>query len=306
MPRPLRLDYPGAIHHVYNRGNYRQDVFAMAGAARAFETCVFEACERCDWRLHAYTTMTNHYHLALETPRGNLVAGMQWLQSTYASRFNRFRKERGHLFQGRYGAVLVEPGEALLRVVNYIHLNPVKAKLVTVDQLAQYPWSSFRRFVGGARPGFLVCEDWLAELELVDNAVGWASYRSYLTFLSANDDEQRRQAFDRMSKGWAVGSPEWRQEVALVQSARVEQLQGEATRELKEVRWARVLKELLKQAGRTRADVARDAYGAEWKVRIAAELRRTTTATNAWIARELVMGCRSSVSVYLSQRKFKN
>src|SRR5438105_8111243 len=102
MARKLRLEYPGAIYHVINRGNYRHWIFTEEGTRAAFETCLFECCRRSQWLLHAFVVMSNHYHLALETPLGNLVAGMQWLQATFANRFNRFRKEHGHLFQGRY------------------------------------------------------------------------------------------------------------------------------------------------------------------------------------------------------------
>src|SRR5512147_1697273 len=102
MARKLRLEFPGACYHVINRGNYRADIFKTEGAKAAFEACLFEACEKSNWVLHAYVLMSNHYHLALETPDGNLVAGMQWLQATFANRFNKLRGERGHLFQGRY------------------------------------------------------------------------------------------------------------------------------------------------------------------------------------------------------------
>jgi len=110
MARKLRLEFPGAIYHVINRGNYRGFVFRTEGAKRAFVDCLFAACVRSEWRLHAFVVTGNHYHLALETPRGNLVAGMQWLQSTFANRFNKLRGEHGHLFQGRYKSLLVEEG----------------------------------------------------------------------------------------------------------------------------------------------------------------------------------------------------
>ena len=108
MARKLRLEYPGAMYHVLNRGNYRADIFLSEGSKHAFTKCLFETCEKAGWRLHAYIIMRNHYHLALETPGGNLVEGMRWLQSTYANRFNRLRKESGHVFQGRYHALIVE------------------------------------------------------------------------------------------------------------------------------------------------------------------------------------------------------
>jgi len=127
MARKLRLEFPGACYHVINRGNYRAWVFREEKTKAAFEACLFEACARCQWRLHAFVIMGNHYHLAMETPLGNLVAGMQWLQATFANRFDRLREEHGHLFQGRFKALLVEPGGALGQVCHYIHLNPVRA-----------------------------------------------------------------------------------------------------------------------------------------------------------------------------------
>jgi len=149
MPRAPRMEFPGAFYHLLNRGNYRSPIFSSDGAKAAFEQTLFEALDRFGWSLRAYVLMSNHFHLCVETPEPNLVAGMQWLESVYASRFNRYRKERGHVFQGRYKALLVEPGEPVLRVVNYLHLNPVKAGLVEVEGLADYRLSSRRHLWNG-------------------------------------------------------------------------------------------------------------------------------------------------------------
>src|SRR5580698_5881166 len=113
MARKLRLEFPGAVYHVINRGNYRTDIFADEKTRAAFESCLFEACRKSAWILHALVVMTNHFHLGVETPDGNLVAGMHWLSTTFASRFNGLRHELGHLFQGRYKALLVEDGRCL-------------------------------------------------------------------------------------------------------------------------------------------------------------------------------------------------
>jgi REP element-mobilizing transposase RayT len=93
---------------VLNRGNYRSNVFLRGGAKEALLTCLGEACEKMGWVVHAHVVMRNHHHLALERPAANLVEGMRWLQSTYANRFNRLLDERGHVFQGRYQAIVVE------------------------------------------------------------------------------------------------------------------------------------------------------------------------------------------------------
>jgi REP element-mobilizing transposase RayT len=108
MARPLRLDYPGAVYHVMARGNPGQKILLEDADRKLFLETLGEACARTDWQGHGYVLMANHYHLLLETHEANLVAGMKWLQSTYTSRYNRRHALCGHLFQGRYKAVLVE------------------------------------------------------------------------------------------------------------------------------------------------------------------------------------------------------
>jgi putative transposase len=307
VARKPRIQFAGALYHVINRGNYRHDVFATAAAAQAFEQCLFQACERMGWRLHAYAFMRNHYHLALATPRANLVEGMHWLQGTFATRFNRFRDERGHLFQGRYQALLIEPGPALAKVVNYIHLNPVRAQIVPLGQLAQFRWNSYGRFIRGGRPEFLVCADWLQEIGgLTDTPDGWQNYLKYLNRAGADESDPVRAADTELTQGWAIGSPDWRKAIAKEYAPRLgsHRLRGQEVAELKQADWSQALDGLLQRARRTRAQAAADWKGAGWKVAIAASLRSSTTATNAWIAREMHMGSPSSLSVYLS--KYKN
>ena len=109
MARKLRLEFAGACYHVINRGNYRRELFGDDGTRDAFQRCLFEACERFEWRLHAFVIMRNHFHLAAQTPEPNLSEGMKWLQGTWAARFNRFRRENGRPFQGRYKAQIWMP-----------------------------------------------------------------------------------------------------------------------------------------------------------------------------------------------------
>ena len=154
MARKLRVEYAGACYHVINRGNYRSDIFAARGA-ESFQRCLVEAAERFGWRLHAFVIMRNHFHLAVETPEPNLSEGMKWLQCTWAIRFNRFRGEVGHPFQGRYKGIHVERGTSLARVANYIHLNPICAGLVPVERVADYRWSSLPWFLGAHRQSLL-------------------------------------------------------------------------------------------------------------------------------------------------------
>lgn len=142
MARKLRIEYAGAMYHVINRGNYRSWIFETEGARHSFLNCLEQACVAMEWRLHAWVLMGNHYHLCLETPEPNLVEGMRWLQSTFANRFNRFRQMNGHVFQGRYKAILLDGG-AVGPVCHYINLNPVRAGLIEAAKLEDYPESSF-------------------------------------------------------------------------------------------------------------------------------------------------------------------
>ena len=141
MPRKQRIEYPGAIYHVISRGNYRKELFLRQNTGEAFERCLFEVVDGCGWKLHAYVIMSNHFHLVVETPEPNLVVGMKWLQSTFATRFNRLRKERGHVFQGRYKAILIGSDRPLLGLVDYVLLNPVRAKICTLPELKSYTLS---------------------------------------------------------------------------------------------------------------------------------------------------------------------
>src|SRR5487761_2266512 len=116
------------------------------GDRRRFVETLAEACAKTGWQLHAYVLMPNHFHLVVETPRPNLVAGMKWLLGTYTSRFNRRHKLFGHLFSGRYKSLIVDGsgGGYLKHVCDYVHLNPARAELMGADQpLRSFAWSSW-------------------------------------------------------------------------------------------------------------------------------------------------------------------
>ena len=125
MPRKLRVEYPGAVYHLMSRGDWREDIYLDDVDRQDFVKTLAEACQKTGWQVHAYCLMRNHYHLVLETPNANLVAGMAWLQSTYTIRLNHRHKLYGHVFSGRYKAQLVEgSGNGYLRTAcDYVHLN---------------------------------------------------------------------------------------------------------------------------------------------------------------------------------------
>src|SRR3989440_8178667 len=145
MPRKLRIEYPGAIYHLMNRGDRREDIFKDDFDRSRFLSTLGEACKKTEWQVHAYCLMRNHFHLVIETPQANLIAGMKWLLGVYTKRFNIRHKLCGHLFAGRYKALIVDgSGTGYLRTVcDYVHLNPVRAGLLKPDErLLAYPWSS--------------------------------------------------------------------------------------------------------------------------------------------------------------------
>ena len=136
MARQLRVEYPGAVYHVMLRGNNFQSIYETDTDRRRFLQTLEEVCEQTGWRVHAFVMMSNHYHLLLETPEANLVAGMKWFQGTYTQRFNSLNKRRGHLYQGRYKALIIEPDESdcFVTVGTYIHLNPFRAQIAGVGR----------------------------------------------------------------------------------------------------------------------------------------------------------------------------
>ena len=150
MARQLRVEYAGAIYHVMNRGVRREPIFQNDADRRRFLETHGETCAKTGWQGHAYCLMGNHFHLVLETPQPNLVAGMKWFLGTYTSRFNRRHKVFGHLFSGRYKALVVDgSGDRYLRTVcDYVHLNPARARLLGPEQaLCAFAWSSVGEYL---------------------------------------------------------------------------------------------------------------------------------------------------------------
>ena len=137
MARPLRLEFAGALYHVTSRGNERKPIFLDETDFDGFSQILSEVCERYNWVIHSYCLMNNHYHLLVETPDANLSKGMRQLNGVYTQWFNRKQRRVGHLFQGRYKAILVEKDAYLLELSRYIILNPIRAHMV--DNLSEWP-----------------------------------------------------------------------------------------------------------------------------------------------------------------------
>jgi REP element-mobilizing transposase RayT len=159
MARPLRIEYPGAVYHVTARGNARQPIFRDDQDRERFLGTLDHVMARYGWRCHAYCLMTNHYHLLIETPNPTLARGMRQLNGIYTQAFNGRHRRVGHLFQGRYHAVVVEKEAHLLELCRYVVLNPVRVKACRTA--GEWRWSSYRATAGlSGAPGFLMI-DWV-------------------------------------------------------------------------------------------------------------------------------------------------
>ena len=158
MARPLRLEFEGAVYHLTSRGNERSPIYRDDRDRRKYLEILGTVVSSSRWILHAYCLMVNHYHLLVETPLGNLTRGMQRLNGRYTQYFNIRHRRRGHLYQGRYKAILVEKEEHLLELCRYVALNPVRARMV--ERAIDWPWSSYRATAGKApKPDWLEI-DW--------------------------------------------------------------------------------------------------------------------------------------------------
>lgn len=159
MARPLRIEYPGAVYHITSRGNEKKAVFKDESDREAFLKVLAQVNNRYHWLCHAYCLMDNHYHLLIETPDGNLSIGMRQLNGVYTQTFNRRHKRTGHLFQGRFKAILIQKDSHLLEVCRYVVLNPVRARMV--EQPGDWKWSSYRATSGRESPHPCLTHDWI-------------------------------------------------------------------------------------------------------------------------------------------------
>ena len=141
MARPLRLELAGGLCHVTSRGDGRGDIYLSDADRETWLSVLGHVCARFNWRCHAWCQMSNHYHLVIETPEANLAKGMRQLNGVYTQRFNRTHGRVGHVFQGRYKAILVERDSYLLELARYVVLNPLRAGMI--QQLEAWPWSIY-------------------------------------------------------------------------------------------------------------------------------------------------------------------
>ena len=315
MPRRARIEYEGAFYHVLCRGDRREAIFFDDEDRQGFLATLGEVCERTGFVVHSYVLMDNHYHLLLETPAGNLVAGMKWFQGTYTARFNARHRLRGHLFAGRYKAALVERGEpAYGRLVSdYIHLNPARANIVNAEnpQLRTYKWSSFPIFCGeGKQPKWLRAADVFSWHHFdLRRAADRRAYGKYLQRRAAESwtgqtGRKTREAAELLKdlrSGWILGGEAFRDRMldlaaAVVGEKKRESFSGEELRGYDESAAKELLESGLRALGETLGSVRTMRCNDPRKQALAWLIKRNTMAGDKWITRELEMGHRSNLS----------
>jgi REP element-mobilizing transposase RayT len=303
MPRPLRIEYEGAMYHVMSRGDRREDIFLDDQDRRSFLRALGETCAKTGWEIHAYVLMSNHFHLVVETPQPNLSLGMKWMLGTYTQRWNRRWRRWGHLFGGRYKAQNIDersPGY-IRAACDYVHLNPERAHLLPVEEpLESYAWSSYPAYLKAKlRPTWLCTDRLLGEH-------GKETARHHLRLFAKGMELQRQEARapaaeNVFASGWRIGAEDfagWLSEKLGRRGAPSER--ARERRETDEQLAERLVREGLAVVAWKDEDLRVTPKGDPVKVELARLLRQQTPMTRAWIARRLHMGSASYVSALLS------
>ena len=311
MARPLRFQYPGAVYHVMARGDGGKVVFQTDDDRLVFLKRLEETCGSCGWRVHAWVLMGNHFHLLLETPQPNLVAGMKWLLGVFSQGWNRARGRQGHVFQGRYKAVPVNSSDSdtyYFRIVaDYIHLNAARAGLSggKLGKLSGYRWSSLSCYSKGKGPEWLEMDRVLRSFQLAETGRGRRAYVDWLEARASNPDggiDQR--ALDALRRGWYLGEDTFRDRLLdLVNKVKGVKARKRRTSECVGRDYGKLDAERLIETCGPRLGLPTDSEGLaelrkgdERKALLATLLRSRTTVGFDWIAKRLAMGHPGSVS----------
>lgn len=307
MARALRVEYEGARYHIMCRGNQSRGIFLSQDDADLFIRCLGEMCVRNQAVVHAWCLMSNHYHLLLETPRGNLVDAMKWFQGTFTQRYNARHKLCGHLFQGRYKAKVIDDDDGhYFRVVSdYIHLNPADAGIAKPGALQEYPWSSYPLYLkpSSKRPDWLNVSKVLSSCGMPQDSI--KARRAYMAYMDLRHQSialkklgaREKAAWKHMERGWVHGSKEFRDrllESLLEQGKNPEEL--EQKKEISEAAAGSVLAECLNHFGLEFSDLPGLAKSDPRKFLIAGLLRYHYPVRARWVSEKLVMGHFTTVS----------
>ena len=318
MPRQVRIEFPGAFYHIMARGDRRETIVRDEEDRRTFIRTLGEACLRAGFRVHAYVLMSNHYHLLLETPEANLSRGMGWLQNAFTRRINTRHQLWGHVFGGRYKSILVEPGNCYWALLDYIHLNPVRAGLVQRgDGLETYAWSSLPGYIQTPkkRPIWLDtemafsvsgCRDTASGrrdfLKILEQRVDWDKPGQAGARYSEDEGKPKLALHSALRRGWFFGSQQFREKLLKLANKtmtgrlkrKADGYQGEDIRDHGEQRAKRIMEAGLRFFKVSRKQL-RAATKSDWRKGVLAEAaQKETTVRLDWISQQLRMGERSS------------
>jgi len=292
------------MYHVMSRGDRREKIFLDDVDRHDFIKTLAEACQKTGWQVHAYCLMTNHYHVVLETPEPNLVAGMAWLQSTYTIRLNHRHRLFGHVFSGRYKAQLVEgSGTGYLKTAcDYVHLNPVRARMLdSAERLLSYPWSSYGAYLAAPehRPGWIRVDRLLGEHGIqIDTAAGRQQFEERME--RRRSEETDPEALKALRRGWCLGSGAYKREMlARMEGGLGEHHAGELHEQVAQAKAERIVAEELQRRGWAEQELARRSKSDADKLEIAARLRRETTMSIKSIAARVQLGTSKAANVKL-------
>lgn len=206
MPRPERIEYEGAFHHVMNRGRSRQDIFHGDGYYHEFLKLLADATKRFDAVIHAYCLMTNHYHLLIETPQANLSRIMRHINGVYTQKYNWLNQSDGSLFKGRYKSILVDQDDYLLQLSRYIHRNPIDTETPMVKDLAEYPWSSYAAYINQSK-----APEWLYREQTYQMLGQKQRYKGYEKYVLQGVDEDIKRYYGKHNVLSILGDASFRE-----------------------------------------------------------------------------------------------
>ncbi len=318
MSRTLRIEYPGAVYHVQSEGNRGDAIYLDDEDREIFLRTFQEAARRSGWTVYAYALMANHYHILFQTVRANLVDGMKWLQTAYTQRFNARHRMRGHLFAGRYHAMVVEADNAhyFSTIIDYIHLNPARSGLARHHTfLSGCKWTSLPAWLDSPakRPKWIHPERGLVCFGCDDTEDGRQKYLNHLMgrFEAERMDERSLLPAGHVGpgtvqRGWCYGSSAFRARLVgeLPRLARRKPVTtGMRASEIGEYQAEIIVKNGLKAFGLSEEELLVTPYSHPSKLIIALAVRQSTLVPYAWISNRLHMGIPKSMGTLLHRAK---
>ena len=317
MSRKPRIEYRGAVYHVMNRGDRGRKVFKDKLDYELFLHAMGEVCERTGWKIHSFVLLPNHFHWQLETPEANLVAGMKWFLGAYSLRSNNRHGQSGHVFQGRYKAVVIETesGGYFETVSTYVHLNPARAGLLRDPEkgLEPYPWSSYPWYMGPGkkRPKWLEVSRVLGNLGLKDEARGRRAYAQYMEAqMEELGTKEGKKAFkelwEPMRHGWYAGSEDFKEKLIrrlskVVKGKQRASYSGAAIREHDEDQAERLIRKGMRALDIDEDELGRLPKGHESKCVLAWLAHTHAMVSHRWLSERLRMGYPTTVSTYIKK-----